>query len=349
VQFEVYTNTKLLWDVSYDNSSSDHVFTGRLLTASGSPIGSRNVMISLNETNVVNCTTYANGWFVFRRHFDAGESTITYNVQATFEGTDAHTATLNATAFDGENYTVCTVTYFSFKPSANTTTVTIEPHATEVTVPIQSPEEMQQEAEQSGALTIWHEFNWWYPWYRLHVRISINPIWDIGFNPLLPDEGSGPSFDDIWEFFQGIFEEFAFDFIMGFVKIGGARLVTYLLERYATATPWLLPCLAIGGGFIAFGLLLLDWNNKAALFGGALGALMVMAMTAGWKFAPILVELISYLVPHASLQGLGDVLAGLSQALTAALAVFFRNLADILEVFIGATLLITALTRALTL
>jgi hypothetical protein len=56
VQFEVYTNTKLLWQVGYDNATSEHVFTGRLLTASGSPVGDRNVMISLNETNVVNCT-----------------------------------------------------------------------------------------------------------------------------------------------------------------------------------------------------------------------------------------------------------------------------------------------------
>jgi len=46
---------------------------------------------------------------------------------------------------------------------------------------------MQQEAEQSGWLTTWHEFSWWYPWYRLHTKFTMNnAIIHIGFNPVLP-------------------------------------------------------------------------------------------------------------------------------------------------------------------
>jgi hypothetical protein len=49
---------------------------------------------------------------------------------------------------------------------------------------------MQQEAEESGWLTIWHEFTWWYPWYRLHLKLNVdlpqgNPNIDYGWS-LLP-------------------------------------------------------------------------------------------------------------------------------------------------------------------
>jgi len=86
VQFEVYTNTKLLWNATYDEDSSKHVFTGRLLTVSGAALPDYNVMVCLNETNIMNNTSDVNGWFVFRRHFDVGDDAITCDVQAMFEG-----------------------------------------------------------------------------------------------------------------------------------------------------------------------------------------------------------------------------------------------------------------------
>jgi len=64
-----------------------------MLTLSGSAVGGENVMVCLNETDVVNCTTDGNGWFWFRCHFDVGESMMTYNVQASFEGLNSQTAT----------------------------------------------------------------------------------------------------------------------------------------------------------------------------------------------------------------------------------------------------------------
>jgi len=83
---EVCTNTKLLWNATYNEDSSEHVFTERLLTVSGVALSSYNVIIHLNETDVVNCTSDGNGWFVFRRHFDVGDDAITCDVQAMFEG-----------------------------------------------------------------------------------------------------------------------------------------------------------------------------------------------------------------------------------------------------------------------
>jgi hypothetical protein len=50
-----------------------------------------------------------------------------------------------------------------------------------------TPEQLQAEAEQSGWLSIWHEFSWWPPWYRMHFVGKCNggTMIDIG-NAILP-------------------------------------------------------------------------------------------------------------------------------------------------------------------
>jgi len=83
--------------------------------------------------------------------------------------------TLNATNLNEEIYIVCTTIYFGYLPTANMTWLTVEPQTAHVVTPTKTPEQSQQEAEQAGWLNIWHEFTWWYPWYRLHVEVNINP------------------------------------------------------------------------------------------------------------------------------------------------------------------------------
>lgn len=84
-------------------------------------------------------------------------------------------------------YPVCTTIEYSYKPASNTTTVTVEPQSSKVAVPTKTPEQMQQEAEQKGWLKIWHEFTWWYPWYRLHIKLTFNGATiHVAFNPVLP-------------------------------------------------------------------------------------------------------------------------------------------------------------------
>jgi len=83
--------------------------------------------------------------------------------------------TLNATNLKEEIYIVCTTIYFGYLPTANMTWLTVEPQTAHVVTPTKTPEQSQQEAEQAGWLNIWHEFTWWYPWYRLHVEVNINP------------------------------------------------------------------------------------------------------------------------------------------------------------------------------
>jgi hypothetical protein len=271
VQFEVYTNTKLLWQVGYDNVTSEHVFTGELLMLNGTAVQNQDIKIFLNETLVTTLRTNETGFVEYRRHFDAGDETITYNVQATFEGTDAHTATLNATSFDGENYTVCTVTYFSFKPSANMTTVTVEPHATEVVVPVESPEEMQKYAIDLGWLKVWGEFGWAYPFFRTHAKLSLSLYGldlgvHIGLNPILPDEGVVEWSDDLAELFASLQQEALNQM---FIEVGGLIAMYFsakglsLLGR--VAQPWLIAAAAaiMIAKFSLQGVLLgRDWNDK---------------------------------------------------------------------------------------
>jgi hypothetical protein len=216
-QVEVYTNTKLLWQVGYDNVTSEHVFTGELLMLNGTAVQNQDIKIFLNETLVTTLRTNETGFVEYRRHFDAGDETITYNVQATFEGTDAQQATLNSTTFDGEDYTVCTVTYFQYKPSANMTSVTVEPHATEVTVPIQSPEEMQQQAQDEQTLCIWPEFSWWYPWFKIVAEVNVP--FDLGTTTFR------------FELMPLVFQQAAY------VKSGEDALVDALIKIAASVAP----------------------------------------------------------------------------------------------------------------
>jgi hypothetical protein len=87
----------------------------------------------------------------------------------------------------------------------NTATLTVEPPSTTATAdsestateqqestkveipPGKTPEELEQEAKNKGWLSIKHEFTWWYPWYRMHFKFTMNNAKiDVGFNPVLP-------------------------------------------------------------------------------------------------------------------------------------------------------------------
>lgn len=62
----------MLWDVRYDNATSEHVFTGRLLMSNGTAVPNQPVKLFLNETQVTTLTTNNSGLIEFRRHFDPG-------------------------------------------------------------------------------------------------------------------------------------------------------------------------------------------------------------------------------------------------------------------------------------
>jgi len=119
--------------------------------------------------------------------------TSTYQVKAVFEGAGFKTRNLTITDPYGRDYLVCTTLQWDFKASQNSVTLTVEAPKTDTTAstsdenatvtqdeetttatipPPPTPEQIQAEAEQSGWLTTWHEFTWWYPWYRLHFVLN---------------------------------------------------------------------------------------------------------------------------------------------------------------------------------
>jgi hypothetical protein len=189
ISLEVYRDTKLLFWVERDNSSR-HIFHGKLVTTEGVAVQNQTIKAYLNDTQIeTGLTTDENGCFTFERNFNPSDQKVTYTVQVAFEGTGNVTATLTATALDGTRYTVCQTTQFNHKPSANMTTIIVEPQATQVNAPAKTPEEIQQEAKQSPWFKIEPEFSWWFPWFRLHFKLDVdlpqgNPKLDHGWSGL---------------------------------------------------------------------------------------------------------------------------------------------------------------------
>jgi len=63
---------------------------------------------------------------------------------------------VDGVAPDNSQYPLCTTLYYyGYKPSANTTILTVDPKSTQLMTTTKTPEQLQAEAEQSGWLSIW--------------------------------------------------------------------------------------------------------------------------------------------------------------------------------------------------
>ncbi|MFX0203044.1 MAG: hypothetical protein ACFFCW_43630 [Candidatus Hodarchaeota archaeon] len=224
-----------------------------------------------------------------------GGQATTYQVKATFDGTNPQTRSLTITDPYGEEYAVCTTIQYGYKPSSNSASLTVEPPKTDVTAPTgdepptqspdgttvalpppKTPEQLKQEARTSGWLTTWHEFTWWYPWYRLHVKISINPTIEIAFNPILP--GVETWFWDGLEFFEGLTAEMVQDVVLDIVGLFAAYFVA---RKTSIANPLLGAALEfIKLGIQAGFLYISDRATKGIrLLGASIGSIL-MALLA---------------------------------------------------------------------
>lgn len=220
----------------------------------------RTIKFKVNEKQYTN-TTGSDGRFSLTVNLPpADNQPTTYQIFAMFEGDENKTAVAYATTPNGTQVPVCTTMQFGFKPSANTVSLTVEPQSTTTTQQTKTPEQMQQEAEQSGGLTIWAEFSWSYPWFRLHVRASVNPVIHIAFNPILPG-GEIAEWNGL-EFFNGLVNE-----VLQTIGIEALGLILiYLGARYTSLTSFwagiIAEALKIGlQGF----LLMPSWDNVDAM------------------------------------------------------------------------------------
>ena len=159
-------------------------------------------------------------------------------------------------------------------------TVTQTPETTTVTVPPpKTPEQIQQEAEQNGAISQRDTFDIWYPWYRHHIFISINTATiHLGFNPALPG-GEIVEFSNIDKITSGfgpeenahVFEEAILEASLGLLAAAAGVVLTANF-RFLPATGVALGFYSVGLlGFIGMGYYLYSSGHRTEAKGYMLG------------------------------------------------------------------------------
>jgi hypothetical protein len=105
-----------------------------------------------------------------------------YQVLATFNGTNPRSISLNGSDPYGDQYAVCTTNQYDLRPSTNSSTLAVLLQSTDAITATQTMKDMQDQAEQNGTLSVYSEFSWWYPWYRLHFswRYDGQLMLDVG-------------------------------------------------------------------------------------------------------------------------------------------------------------------------
>lgn len=184
VQLTVSNSSRILLGIIHDDSSVWHTVYG-YLKYNSTGIPNRLVKVKVNSTEFTRLTDI-NGYFNLQWYFNPYGNLSTYIITATFEGDSGSNVTAWANTPEGTPYPACTTIQYAYKPSINATTLTVDPRAAQLMRMIRSPEEMQKEARNKGWLNIWHEWTWWYPWYKLHVEVNINPHIHVAFSPILP-------------------------------------------------------------------------------------------------------------------------------------------------------------------
>jgi hypothetical protein len=220
---------------------------------------------------------------------------FTYNVTAIFGDEDARNVTVYGYTPNGTRYPVSTTIYYGLKPSVNSLSLTVEPPKTEVKTapedmlqgnvtatqasvkipPQKTPEQMQREAEQGGWLSIWPEFSWWYPWFKLHVQVKLNPTVHVAFSPVLPG-GESAEWSGIDVFMQLAAE------VMEEIIVDVAGIFTAYLAAKALGfwNPVAGMIAEIAKASIQFGILVaMEWNDKLGLLVSALVS-WIMALFA---------------------------------------------------------------------
>jgi len=186
VMLTVAKETALTLNIEKNETGFNHVIFGQLLSY-GEPVGNKLVKIFVNDTLKADITTWElDGSFDLTLNLPpANNKPTVYRILATFEGDSPSNATAYAYTLNGTRYAVCTTIQYGLKPAGSSVTLTVEPQSTQVTT-TKTPEQMQQEAQQNGWLTIWHEFSWWYPWYRIHFVYVYEGVdqYDQGISPL---------------------------------------------------------------------------------------------------------------------------------------------------------------------
>jgi 5-hydroxyisourate hydrolase-like protein (transthyretin family) len=172
IMLTVAKETMLLMDVSKEKSSYNHTVSCRLFSY-GMPVPYKQVKIYVNETlKGVFDTADPDGNFSLRLNLQPVNHKVTsYIVRALFEGDNPQNATFFAFTPNGTCYSVCTTIQYGFKPASNSTSLTVEPQATQIAMPKKTPKQLEEEARAKGRLKTEPKFSWWYPWFWLQTLV----------------------------------------------------------------------------------------------------------------------------------------------------------------------------------
>jgi hypothetical protein len=118
------------------------------------------------------------GFVTLHLALQPGDTTAnTYDVMATFNGTNPRSASINASDPYGDQYAVCTTNQYGLLPSTNSSTLSVLLQATDAITAAQTAKQMQQEAESEGLLDTWvGPGDSWCTWFKMHVRVHVDSL-----------------------------------------------------------------------------------------------------------------------------------------------------------------------------
>jgi hypothetical protein len=220
---------------------------------------------------------------------------------ATFNGTNPRSASLNASDPYGDQYAVCTTNQYGLLPSTNSSTLSVLLQSTDAITAAETMDQMQQQAQNSGWLSVYSEWSWWYPWYRLHFKITISDPTTIDAGVSLLPGGSTQSSEGL-EIFSQLNEKFVTQFmedaasLMGeyaAAKIGfcfgqpwivaGALLVESSEDAFTLWSQW-----NDAGGMLAFGIVNIILGFIATQGGFATNFLNLLTMVTAATMAALM-------------------------------------------------------------
>jgi hypothetical protein len=263
VTLTVGNETRLLLEAWRDQQGTGHTVYARLLNGSGSGLQNQTVTLTVNGT-AHPLQTNSTGYATLRLTLQPGDTSAnTYQVMASFNGTNPRSASLNASDPYGDQYAVCTSNQYDLRPSTNCSTLAVLLQSTDAITAAKTMEDMQTKVTDRGWLGTGGEWSWFYPWFRTHVEISLGSlVIDMGFSPIFPGAGTY-KFQGL-EVFSDMLQEFVQEVTSDIVFLFGEYVVAKLLSIIPFTDFAAAAMLFIKWG-TQVGLLMKDWNDQARM------------------------------------------------------------------------------------
>jgi hypothetical protein len=112
--------TQLLLQAWRDPQGTGHTIYAQLVNGSGYPLSGENVTLTVNGTAYVLPPTNGTGYVALHLALQPGDTGAnTYEVVATFNGTNPRSLSINASDPYSDQYVVCTTNQYDLRPSTN--------------------------------------------------------------------------------------------------------------------------------------------------------------------------------------------------------------------------------------